>query len=59
MPFAQNFITYLNKPAPSGTTRHAPNKDVEVMTNVIVAFGRIVDSSREQQVFWEQYNTPC
>jgi len=47
---------YLNKPAPGGTTRQAPNKDVEVMTNVIEAFARIADSSREQQVFREQFN---
>jgi hypothetical protein len=46
----------LNKPAPGGTSRQAPNKDVEVTTNVIRAFGRIADSWTEQQVFQEQYN---
>jgi hypothetical protein len=46
---------YLNTPAPEGTIRQAPNKDKEVMTNVLVAFARIAYSSWEK-VFWEQLN---
>jgi hypothetical protein len=39
---------YLNTPAPEGTIRQAPNKDKEVMTNVLVAFARIAYSSWEK-----------
>lgn len=47
---------YLNTSAPGGTTRQAPNKDKEVMTNVLAAFAKFADSSREEKVFWEQFN---
>ena len=46
---------YLNTPAPGGTIRQAPNTDKEVMTNVLEAFSKIADSSREQ-VLREQFN---
>jgi hypothetical protein len=39
---------YLNTPAPRGTIMQAPNKEKEVMTNVLAAFATIADFSREQ-----------
>jgi hypothetical protein len=47
---------YINAPALGSTIRQAPNKNKEVMTNVLAAFARIVDSLREQQIFREQFN---
>jgi hypothetical protein len=47
---------YINTLAPGGTIRQAPNIDKEVMTNVLEAFSKIVDSPREQQVLREQFN---
>jgi hypothetical protein len=43
---------------PSSWRHHkaSPNIDKEVMTNVLEAFSKIVDSSREQQVLREQFN---
>jgi hypothetical protein len=34
---------YLNTLAPGGTIRQAPNKDKEVMINVLTTFARIAD----------------
>jgi hypothetical protein len=42
---------YINTPAPRGTIRQAPNRDKEVMTNVLAAFARIADFSRDTTNF--------
>uniref|UniRef100_A0A0E0QH06 HAT C-terminal dimerisation domain-containing protein n=1 Tax=Oryza rufipogon TaxID=4529 RepID=A0A0E0QH06_ORYRU len=47
---------YLQKPAPGGTLRRAPNQDVEVMTGVLKAFERIADNKEEEKVIREQLN---
>ncbi|KAJ9558147.1 hypothetical protein OSB04_012761, partial [Centaurea solstitialis] len=48
---------YLEKLAPGGILRKAPNEDKEVITNVMEAFERIAENKEEDRVLREQFVT--
>lgn len=48
-------LDYLNKPAPGGLSRTAPNKDKEVMRGVLQAFQRIAEDEPERKRLSEQF----
>ncbi|CAN6243746.1 unnamed protein product [Urochloa humidicola] len=47
---------YIEKPAPGGFVRKAPNKDPDVMKGVLEALKKIGDDASEQQILREQFS---